>query len=62
MSENGIQKKEINRQLDFFLEFSGKRIYSAGNGARSSSSKEKAPLLKTNAIMFSVNKGQFRSP
>jgi hypothetical protein len=33
MPENGKQKKEINRQLDFFLEFSGKRFYSAGNGA-----------------------------
>jgi hypothetical protein len=46
-SENGIQKKEINRQLDFFFQFSGKRFHSAGNGARESSSKEKVPLAKT---------------
>lgn len=45
--ENGKQKQEINRQLDFFLQFSGKRFHSAGNGARKSSSKEKVPLLKT---------------
>lgn len=46
-SENVKQKKEINRQLDFFFQFSGKRFHSAGNGARKSSSKEKVPLLKT---------------